>query len=588
MIVCRGCGKERVPGGDKKAISQASKRDLCPSCVKKEAKKHVWMPVIKPYLAQDNLPEFQKVKANFKCPNCLEVRNVLVISWYRKFKVQAEGVKGWCHKCICKTEEHGNKVSEALTGLPGRPVSETAKKKLSKAHLALWEKPEFRERRTKQLHDMWQDPSFKARHYAASNTEEVKQKRQVSWAVVWKDPMLVEHQSQKLKEAWKRGRVQWLESLRTPEYIAKRKIIAKKLLENPKYRKALAERLACSRSPQRAAERFALTTEEIEKISSKFQYSGFKNNRHILTCLKCSFVSLRKKQRYLRDCQACYDQRTCKTENTIKDWIVSLGFEARRIRVDRKEIDIYLEEQNLGIEYCGLYWHNEDSPEPRLKGYHLSKMLLAKSVGARLITIFEDEWLERQSQVKGFLLSVLGINSLKIPARKCTVEPLEKIEALEFLKAHHIQGPASGSLYLGLVYDTDLVGVIVGGAHHRGRDGLVLKRLCFKGGVTVMGGASKLFEAFKQNASSQGHKLIISWSDNRWSEGGIYNTLGFQLEKDSEPDYQYVRRSKRYSKQSLRKTAEEVVTGRTELELRREQGYSRIWDCGKKTWIFRL
>jgi hypothetical protein len=246
-------------------------------------------------------------------------------------------------------------------------------------------------------------------------------------------------------------------------------------------------------------------------------------------------------------------------------------------------LDIFIESLGLAIEYCGLHWHNENSPEPRLRNYHRDKMLLAKSHGIKLITIFEDEWLERQPQVKGFLLSVLKLNA-KIPARKCRVSEIDKVDAFEFLDAFHIQGPVQGSTYLGLYFESDLVGVLVGGSHHRGNEGAVLKRLCFKSGLTVVGGASKLFKVYRNIIEAKNLEKIISWSDNRWTTGGIYQKLGFALKAELGPDYQYVKRQKRYSKQSLRKTNAEVLSGKTEKELREEQGYNRIWDCGKKTW----
>jgi hypothetical protein len=39
---------------------------------------------------------------------------------------------------------------------------------------------------------------------------------------------------------------------------------------------------------------------------------------------------------------------------------------------------------------------------------------------------------------------------------------------------------------------------------------------------------------------------------------------------------------------SLRKTPEERLTGKSEVELRVEQGYNRIWDCGHRTYIIEI
>jgi len=43
----------------------------------------------------------------------------------------------------------------------------------------------------------------------------------------------------------------------------------------------------------------------------------------------------------------------------------------------------------------------------------------------------------------------------------------------------------------------------------------------------------------------------------------------------------------RHHKQSLKKTPEEKVSNKTERELRLDQGYLRVYDCGKIRWVLR-
>ena len=54
-----------------------------------------------------------------------------------------------------------------------------------------------------------------------------------------------------------------------------------------------------------------------------------------------------------------------------------------------KELDIYLPQQQLAIEYNGTYWHS-DWRCP--KGYHYKKSLSCEKAGVRLIHIYEYEW----------------------------------------------------------------------------------------------------------------------------------------------------------------------------------------------------
>ncbi len=282
----------------------------------------------------------------------------------------------------------------------------------------------------------------------------------------------------------------------------------------------------------------------------------------------------------------------------IKEYLPDLKIEqGNRKLIKPKEIDIFIPSLNLGIEYCGLYWHNELSPQPRNKNYHHNKMIQANKQGIRLITIFEDEWGNRQFQVKGFLKSVLHIHNKRIFARKCYIKEVDKEEARDFLEQYHIQGKTTLKVALGLYYNNDLVGLISGNIHHRQKgDSLsfVLNRLVFQDGVQVVGGASKLVKHLIKYARQQGYDKIISWSDNRWSEGNVYQKCNFTLEQELNPDYSYVTRNGiRQSKQSntksklLKKGAIGSMEN-TESELAATLGYKRIWDCGKKRWIISL
>lgn len=73
------------------------------------------------------------------------------------------------------------------------------------------------------------------------------------------------------------------------------------------------------------------------------------------------------------------------------------------------------------------------------------------------------------------------------------------------------------------------------------------------------------------------------------SLGKIYEILGFKQILTSKPDYFYTKAGKPYSKQSKKKTKEEITTSeKTEIELRMDQGFARVWDCGKITWLFNI
>jgi predicted nucleic-acid-binding Zn-ribbon protein len=350
-------------------------------------------------------------------------------------------------------------------------------------------------------------------------------------------------------------------------------------------------------------------TEELFAIGYQYMEGWTKSKESIKAKhIQCGYIRKNRLSNFrYQDCPKCSNSGVSKEEIKLKEWVESLGFNAEKYKfastkTNCKSLDIYIPEKKLAIEYNGLYWHsldvmmkaNKSLTELQVSKLHIDKMKMANSQGIRLLTIFSHEWSERQFQVKNFIKSTLGICDLKIGARKTEVSVIEESVGYTFMDKNHIQGSNRLSkVYFGLFYDKKLVGVMSLGRHHRKSPdpqskSIVLDRLCFEDGVCVQGGASKLINTSKEWAKTNNYTKIISWSDNRWSEGKVYEKMGFTLEEELKEDYFYIKGSKVFSKQSLKKTELDKLTGKTEKEIRMEEGYSRIYDCGKKRWIFNL
>ena len=287
-----------------------------------------------------------------------------------------------------------------------------------------------------------------------------------------------------------------------------------------------------------------------------------------------------------------------KTQNEIKEWLNSFGFNfsSDYVVLGGKELDLLDENLKIAIEYCGLHWHNESSPEPRDRNYHLNKHVKCLEKDIQLLTIFEDEWKFRQDQCKSHIKSILGVSSKKIFARKCEIKEISKLDAKGFFDSYHIQGSNKlGVIFFGLFFENTLCAVMSLGRHSRQNDTskkeITLDRLCFKDGVQIVGGASKLFTKCSEWAKNNNYNKIISFSDNRWSLGKVYEKMGFLLEKEYKPDYSYVEVNnsrKRISKQSQKKNITNCPQDLTEHSWALQRGLARIYDCGKKRWIFDL
>lgn len=277
--------------------------------------------------------------------------------------------------------------------------------------------------------------------------------------------------------------------------------------------------------------------------------------------------------------------------NEIQKYPITIIFNDHRT-IKPFELDIYFPDNNFAIEFNGNFWHSEAYlSQDKAKTKHINKTRLCQEKGVRLFHIFEHQWIKRRFQILNFIKTILGVNSIKIAARKCTItEDMCK----KFYDDNHIQSWGKRTIKcFNLVYNNEIVASMSAASHHRqnvDKNAIVLNRLCFKDGVNVQGGSTKLFKHFIDWAKSEGYNKIISWSDNCWTDGGIYKVLGFTLEEEYGPDYFYWDNKNRItrSKQSQQKKKTGCPEDMTEREWCIQNNLYRVWNCGKKKWIFNL
>lgn len=283
-----------------------------------------------------------------------------------------------------------------------------------------------------------------------------------------------------------------------------------------------------------------------------------------------------------------------KPQAEIAAWLQESGLEIsvnNRQIIGPYELDIVVESHKVAIEYCGLAWHGEMRKESR--SYHLDKLERANSAGYRLITVFADEWILHPEAVKGYLSSVLSINTTRVGAREASIESVPWLEAESFLDRWHIQGAGAPlrTVY-GLRSNGELIAVASfkntnetrrGGA----REGVwELVRYCVMGGVYVSGGFERLLAQFKRDHSPT---TIFTYSDRRWSRGRLYEKAGFGLTSTIPPSYWYFKKNTdfpRFHKSKFRKSAIGALPTETEWEVMQRNGYDRIWDCGLQKWTW--
>jgi hypothetical protein len=261
--------------------------------------------------------------------------------------------------------------------------------------------------------------------------------------------------------------------------------------------------------------------------------------------------------------------------------------------ISPKELDIYIPSKNIAIEYDGIFWHNTSNMND--KNYHLNKTNACKAKGIQLLHVFSNEWEQKQDIVKSIILSKLGIYKNRIYARKCEVrEVSEKNIKKQFLQDNHLQGNCNSRIDIGLFYNNELVSLMCFGMRQitRGAINMELLRYSVKNNTQIVGGASKLLKYFENN--NKNCKELISYADLRYSNGSLYETLGFKLDHISKPNYWYIiggelKHRVNYQKHKLSKILKIYEESLTEWENMLNNGYDRIWDCGnlvyKKTYL---
>lgn len=267
--------------------------------------------------------------------------------------------------------------------------------------------------------------------------------------------------------------------------------------------------------------------------------------------------------------------------------------------IQSKELDIYIPEKQVAIEFDGLLWHStlryqrvkhrlptkEEKDICRTK--HLEKTIACEKQGIRLIHIFEDEWLDKKDICKSIIASALDIYKEKIYARKCEIKEVPLKIYREFLNQNHIQGYAKADLMYGLYFQQKLVQCMgITKSNHKTGE-IELNRMASLLNTQVIGGFSKLikFICDKHNINT-----LYSYVSRRLFTGKGYKQIGFRKILENKPTYFYTFREKRYPRYTFmrNKIQKKFNEGKlyywnpeeTEEINMYKNGYGRIWDCG--------
>jgi hypothetical protein len=337
------------------------------------------------------------------------------------------------------------------------------------------------------------------------------------------------------------------------------------------------------------------------KLKYEYKYESkeiIKNDSDIYyMCPNCDKVSIHdyntfnyRNRNNIDLCKNCVPPYQSSIESEFENYLIDEGYEFKkhdRKKISPKEIDFYFENEKVGFELHGLYYHSEKFVNP---DYHQNKWISAIDNNIQLIQIWEDEWKYKKEMIKEIIKNKLNSPKEKIYARKCEIGFIDNEVYKYFVDTYHLQGYAPAKIKLGLFYNRELVQVMSFSSNRKIMglskvdDHYEMIRLCSSMKYQIVGGSNRLLAYFEKAIKP---KKIISYCDVRFFSGNTYLNLGFKFIKVTKPNYFYIKPNdlKRYNRFNFRKDRL-VKMGfdkdSTEKEIMEKLGYLRVYDAGNK------
>lgn len=248
--------------------------------------------------------------------------------------------------------------------------------------------------------------------------------------------------------------------------------------------------------------------------------------------------------------------------------------QSNRTVIAPSELDIYIPGRQLAIEFNGIYWHTEGmlksrSQEPQT--YHYNKWKKCQDKGIQLISIWEDDWRDKRHMVEKMLLDKLFPSKPRLEGLYAST--VSTALAKTFNETHGIHGHAEGN-HIGFYEEGELVAIASWFPDESGTVATIMR-------VSSSAPASNVFTAVMSATTNylrnKGFLEVRAVSNNTTNEAVSYEQHGFKKVSDVAPDYMYLKKESRASKE----TVESLKTSKGQEML-------RIWDCGKTVWATKI
>ena len=272
--------------------------------------------------------------------------------------------------------------------------------------------------------------------------------------------------------------------------------------------------------------------------------------------------------------RSCEEEELLQYITSIYKGVVSAN---NRSELDGLEIDIYLPQKKIGIEYNGSYWHRVGGRKYTPK----MKTQLAIKKGIRLIHIYDYEWVNNKEMIKKFLYYLINRRKQRfLNIQDLTLKEIDKQTIKQFLEENHWFGGQLQKIHksYGLfTLDGELVSVSSFNKYSGNKYDWEWKRYCNKLGVAINGGAP---EKFLEEFAKDHHGVLVDYQQMDRFPSISSERMGFKKLRWNEG---YVSSNNRYGFVRHRFIPE---NGLTKEETMKKYGYDfEVPNAGTVTWI---
>ena len=274
-------------------------------------------------------------------------------------------------------------------------------------------------------------------------------------------------------------------------------------------------------------------------------------------------------------------------ETAIAEWLRDQGEKVktsvRKIKTARNpfELDIYLPEHQIAIEYNGVHWHSD---KYRRKIHHQDKAKACYANGIRLIQFWDHDVKNKWPIVRSMIRNAIGKPKIRVYARHCIIAPVDPSVASKFFERNHLKGNAGASVHIGLWFDDTLVSCMTFSRPKFDKSyEWEIIRFASKRNYSVVGGASRLFTAFIRQ---YGPKNVMTYADLMTGTGGVYTALGMTQCGVTKPGYSWTKSGRVISRYCAQKKklhvllADKFDPSLSETTNMEQAGYYKLHDCG--------